>query len=372
MALYELDEFQGPQFLGFVRAVPTPQSFLGSLWLPDVTTFDLSFEYILGSNEQPVMAHVMGWDSEAPIHGRPGLGERVQGELPPIKRKARISEKEIIRFLTPRAGVPDVQEAINSVYNLTATLLDSVQARVEWLRMQALSEDTVVYNEGGVIFNFDFGITPEYQINLETQEDGAGTNVSADYSTEWNDVANANPVMDLQMLCDTIEDNEGVRPVRFVCSRKALGYLLNNVNIRNLIRGSSAPAAVLTRAELDTVFQLYNLPDITTYDVKVRSENADGTYTDVRTMAENKAFLVPGGGSVAPGHSSIGATLWGPTAESRPLIGSNMATQAPGVYAVVYGQEEPPSEWSKAVGVSFPSMPGANKLGQMKLWADAP
>ncbi len=80
---------------------------------------------------------------------------------------------------------------------------------------------------------------------------------------------------------------------------------------------------------------------------------------------------MPGGGSVLPGHSAIGATLWGPTAESRPLIGTPLSSQAPGVYAVAYGQEEPPSEWIKAVGVTFPSMPGADKLGQMKLWADA-
>lgn len=371
MALYQLDEFQGPQFLGFVRNVPTPQPFVGSRWLPDLTQFDLSFDYVKGSNERPVMAHVMAWDSEAPIHGRPGLGERVQGELPPIKRKARISEKEIIRFMTPRAGTPDVQTAIDSVYNLTAVLLDSVQARAEWLRMQALSMNTVVYNEGGVIIEFDFGVTDNFQIDLVTQTDGDGTDVSASYSTVWSDTVNANPVLDLGVISDLIEDETGDRPAEFVCSRKALGYILANANVRNLIRGTSAPTATLTIGEVNTVFSLYNLPNIVTYDVQVRQENADGTYTQVRTMPENRSFFVPGGGSVLPGHSAIGATLWGPTAESRPLIGTPLSSQAPGVYAVAYGQEEPPSEWIKAVGVTFPSMPGADKLGQMKLWADA-
>ena len=85
MALWELDEFQGPQFLGFVRNVPTPPGFMGQRWLPDQTTFDLEFEYILGAWRRPVMAHVVGWDSEAPIHGRPALGQKVSGELPPIR-----------------------------------------------------------------------------------------------------------------------------------------------------------------------------------------------------------------------------------------------------------------------------------------------
>jgi hypothetical protein len=281
-----------------------------------------------------------------------------------------MSEKEIIRFLTPRAGMPDVQQAIDSVYGLTAVLLDSVQARVEWLRMQALSEDTVEYDEGGVIFEFDFGLTDEFQIDLPDQIDGAGTSVAADYGPSWDDTSTATPVLDLGKLCDTMEDETGERPVEFVCSRKAVGYLLANQSVRELIRGTSAPDAVLTMQELNTVFSLYNLPTIVSYDVKVRSENANGTYTDVRTMAEERAFLVPASNPVLPGHSGVGATLWGPTAESRPLLGSNLATQAPGIYAVAYGQEEPPSEWVKAVGVAFPTLPGADKLGQMRLWGE--
>jgi hypothetical protein len=340
-----------------------PAAFAGRRWLPDQTIFDLSFEYILGSFERPVMAHVMAWDSEAPIHGRPGIGERVQGELPPIKRKAKFSEKEIIRFLTPRAGTPDVQTAVNSVYDLTRVLLDSVQARVEWLRMQALSEDTVVYDEGGAVFEFDYGMTDEFQIDLTTQTDGAGASVAADVSTVWSDTANANGILDLQYACDTIEDTTGFRPVEFVCSRKALGYLLRQDAVRDMVRGSAAPNVVLTQPELQTLLSLYNLPNIVTYDVKVRSENADGSYSDVRTMAENKSFLVP------PSTATLGTTLWGPTAESRPLIGTNLAAQAPGIFAVTYGVEEPPSEWVKAVGVSFPSIPGANLLGQMTLFA---
>lgn len=369
MALWELEEFQGPKFLGFVRSVPVDPTYQGSRWLPDLSTFDLTFEYVLGANERPVMAHVMGWDSEAPIAGRPGLGERVQGELPPIKRKAKISEKEILRFLQPRANTPDVQQAIRSVYGLTGNLLDSVQARVEWLKMQALSEDRIVYNEDGVIFNFDYGYDNELQIDMTTETNGNGTALGTVLSTVWSDTAASNPLLDLQYLTDLAEGKTGRRFGEFVCSRKTEGYILNNTNLRNMIRGSTAPAAVLTRAEVDTLFRLYNLPDIVTYDVKVDKENANGTRTQVRTMAENRAFLVPtGGGSILAGHSEVGACLWGPTAEARTLIGTNLASRAPGIMAVTYATEDPPAEWVKAVGVSFPSIPGANLIGQMQVW----
>lgn len=369
MALWELDEFQGAEFLGFVRAIPEPNTYLGSRWLPNQTINDLAFEYILGTTRLPVMATILGWDSEAPLHGRRPLGEKVAGELPPIKRKVRFGEKELIRFLQPRANSADVQEAIDSVYNLTAEVIEAIFARVEWLRMQALTEDKIVYNTDGVIFEFDYGINPNYQIDLVTQLDGDSTDISTDVSTAWTDVANANPVLDLGWICDKVQSETGIRPVEFVCSKKTVGLLLNNTAIRQLIRGSSAPSAILTLQELNTAFQLYELPPIVTYDVTVQVENADGTLSDVRPMAQNKAFLVPGGGPVLPGHSSIGATLWGPTAESRELIGTPLSTQAPGVYAKTYGKEDPPEEYVKAAAVTFPSLPGADKLVQMKLYS---
>ena len=363
MALWELDEFKPPTFLGFVRSVPTPNAFLGTRWLPDQVIDDLEFEYVLGANRRPVMAHVMGFDSEAPIHGRPGAGASVRGELPPIKRKSKIGEKEIIRFLAPRAGTRDQQAAVDAVFTGTVDLLDAIQARVEWLRMQALSEDKVVYDEAGVKFSFDFGLDDTFQIDMTTETNGAGTSVSADYSTVWTDLTNANPVEDLLKICDTIETKTGRRPVDFVCSRKASNLILGNAKVRDMIRGTGAPSTILTSGEVQTLFDLYNLPAISTYDVVVQNENADGSYSDVRPMAENKSFLLPAGFNVG------NRTLWGPTAESRVLFGTTLSGQAPGIWAETYGTTEPPAEWTKAAAVAFPSMPEANTIGQMKLFA---
>lgn len=365
MALWELDEFKPAQFLGFVRTVPAPNAFMGTRWLPNETIFDLNFEYVLGSFARPVMAHIMGFDSEAPIHGRPGVGAKVSGELPPIKRKAKIGEKEIIRFLAPRVGTPDKQQAIDQVYRGAVDLLDAIQARVEWLRMQALSEDTVVYDEAGVKFVFDFGLDDAFQINLvgANPTDGTGADVSSEFTAPWTDLANSNPILDLQAICKRVQDKTGRRPREFVCSSTAAGLLVNNAAIRNMIRGTSAPTALLTQGEIQTLFDLYNLPTIVTYDVVVQAEQDDGTYVDVRPMAQNKAFLVPDGYAIG------NKTLWGPTAESRVLFGTALAGQAPGIWAETYGTTEPPAEWTKAAAVAFPSMPEANALAQMKLFA---
>ena len=347
MALWELDEFQGPQFLGYIRNVPEPAQFTGTRYLPNDTVFDLQVEYVKGTQYKPVMAHVISWDSEAPIGSKPGLGEKVQLELPPIKRKERISEKEIIRFLTPRSGTPDKQIAIDSVYNIVRRLLDAIHSRAEWLRMQALTEATLTYAEDGVQFSFDYGFDSNLQVDQATTV-GLGDN--------WDTVATANPIADLQFVAALYEETTGFPLDKIVLSKKVIGYLLQNAAARTLIRGTGSATAQLARAELDTLFELYGLPRLETYDAQVYHEDLAGTVTTVRPMDYHKAIGLPS--------FTVGNTLWGPTAESRGLYGTPLASEAPGLYAVVYGTEDPPSEWVKTVGVAIPSIPEAEKVLQ--------
>jgi hypothetical protein len=359
--IWQLEELQPPLLLPYVRALLPPEAYQGSTWLPDRTHGDVEYQYAIGARQMPVMAHIMGWDSEAPIAGREAAGRKVFGELPPIKRKRRISEKEIIRFMTPRQGTSDQMDALRQLMGSIANLVASVQARVEWLRMQALSEDVLIYDEGGVKWQFDYGITDTYQIDLVTQTDGTGASVAADYGPAWSDVANATPVVDLMHLCDKMQDETGQRPTTLLCSRKYAGYLIDNASIKGWIYPTNAPDRPLLPSEVQSLFTRYDLPNIATYDVTVSAEAHDGSTSTVRPMRQNRAVLLPPG--------AVGNTLWGPTAESRALIGTAYSQMAPGLWASTYGVDEPPGEWSKVVAVAFPTMPDAHLLGQMTLGA---
>lgn len=369
MALWELEEFRAPAFLGFVRNVPDPNTFLGTRWLPDQTINDTSFEYFLGANRRPVMAHIMGFDSEAPLHGRPGRSAKIQGELPPIKRKSKIGEKDILRFLTPRAGTPDQLEAVRQVYITAGDLIDTIKARAEWLRIQALSEDTVLYDEAGVVFQFDFGITPELQIKLGASKstDGNGKDISREVGGPLNDPAKADPVKLLQYVNSKLRDASGRRFAEFVASEEIAQWLPVNLAMKRYARGENAAnvgadSAMLTPSEVSQVMNLYGLPDFVAYDVIVQQETERGDYADVRPLAKNKAFLVP------PAFSGQNKTLWGPTAESRVLYGTTHQEQAPGIWAETYGTTEPPAEWVKAAAIAFPSIPEANQIAQIELF----
>jgi hypothetical protein len=359
MALWDLDEFTPGNLLPFVRQEPTPEGFQGARWLPDETTNDLSFEYIKGARQRTVMAHVMGFDSEAPIASRQAGGARVTGELPPIKRKARIGEKELIRFLQPRQHSSDVQDAIDSVYHDLSDLTKAVQARVEWLRIKALSERTVVYNEGGVIFEFDFGLEDELYFDFVTKKDGTDATI-AQLGGDWNDTENSTPVSDLRFLSRLQRDKTGALPKEFVTDAASLELIYNSKEVHTLARGVNGLPGVLTAGEVASVFARYELPTLTSYDVFVGSEQEDGSIVDERLLTPGKGFFIPGG-------QNLGKTLWGPTAESRSLIGTNLSRQAPGIIGTTYGTDEPPAEWTKVAAVAFPTMPQAHTLTQVKL-----
>lgn len=366
MALWELEEFQNPTFLGFIRSIPEPIEFLGGTvgFLPNRTIPTLEYEYILGAGannaRRSIMAHVMGWDSEAPIAGKrvpPGTPPEstVRGELPPIKRKAKLSEKEIIKFKQPRPGTSDREDVINYVYDLTTDLVTAVQSRLEWLRMQTLSEDRLVIDQEGVDVEIDFGIPTTQQYNVNTDDN---------LSTWWEDTTNSNPVTDLDYIANKYEVTHGIRPARAIWDTTTKQQLLNNVNLRELARGPGAPTIRLTEAELAALFDIYQLPAGQTYDVTFLDENHDGTYTPVRPFNRRKMVLLP------PTSVDLGNTLLGPTAEGQSIPGIGYTQFAPGIVGSVYGKDEPPSEWVKVAAVGFPTLPGAQYVVQATIRND--
>jgi hypothetical protein len=366
MALWELEELSNPTFLGFIRSVPEPEEFLGSSegFLPNRTVPTLEYEYILGAGgaaaKASIMAHVMGWDSEAPIASRrtpPNMApSTVRGELPPIKRKAKLSEKEIIKYMQPRPGTSDRADVLDYIYDTTTELVTAVQARMEWLRMQAISEDRVKIDQEGVDVEIDFGVPTTQQYDINTDDN---------LSVWWEDTTNSNPISDLDYVCNQYEiDHMGVRPTRMIADVTTQQVLLNNVNLRDLARGPGAPTFRLTVDELNALFQIYQLPTLQTYDVTLLEEDHNGSYVTVRPFNRRKAVLLP------PTSIQLGNTLIGPTAESRNIPGVAYTPYAPGIVGSVYGKDEPPSEWVKVAAVAFPTLPGAEFIVQMTVRND--
>lgn len=340
-----LELFNARQMLAYARQRQT-RNYIGELLFPSKTITDIDFKYFRGANNIPVMAQVQTFDAEASIADRDTLSY-VEGSLPPIKRKIRIGEKELIKFNAPRQGTNEVDEAVRQVYNDVDNMLDAVKARIEWMRMQALTGGAITLSENGVILSVDYGVPSG---NKETL---AGTDV-------WSDTANADPIGDMIRWRDALIDATGVAPERSLTSSTQLGYLLQNVKVREAVHGSAtgavAPAINLT--QLNQLLQVSGLPPIVSYDLQVRSQAADGTKSSARLFPANKFVMMPG--------VALGDTLFGPTAEALDLASEGVIqmSDTPGLIAMVYKEKDPPGHWTKAAAIALPTFPNADLVFQ--------
>ena len=339
--IYLLEEFKPATMLGYVKNLPEPEAWIGSRFLSNKNVDDVDFEYILGAYDKPVMASIMAWDSEAPIAGKKGL-TKVKGELPPIKRKIQVEEKELIKFFRPRTGTSDQQRAIDDIYDYVDQMVNAVRGRMEWLRWQVLSTGVITYDDGGIEFTLDFGCSSDLQETL------AGTNV-------WSDLDDSNPISNLRTWKQDYIDKNGIAPGYMVISSACQLYLLQNEAIRQLI--TNYTTQYVSEAQLSQMLATFGLPEIVVYDAKIQSEGADGTLTESRFFSEDLCIFLP------PSSYELGQILVGPTAESIVSGIADVSAKPEGVVVQVYETNEPPSVWIKASATAFPTLPGAQLIG---------
>ena len=342
-----LKEFSRRAVLTYART-RQPEAYLGALLFPEKTVPELDFEYWLNANLLPVMASITVDGTEAQIASRDG-GSQVKGEIPAIKRKVSLDENGLLRIR--RAGAGDHDLVRNTLYNDIDNMLASVRARIEKMRMDALAYGTMTLDENGVKASVDFGVPSGLQETL------AGANTAGGYWT----YASSEPITKIQEWVNDVIDSCGLTPTRAITSNTIAALILQNASVRKLIRGSNDTTGAVTLPELNARLQAMGLPQIATYDKKVRVQAANGTYSTVRLFPETRFVMLCDG--------PLGETLYGPTAEAL-MSHEITATEAPGLFATVDVETEPPAIWTKAVARSFPTFPAVNSIFQAVVKAE--
>jgi hypothetical protein len=342
-----LKEFSAKAVLNYARTRVT-RVYLGPTLFPENTVNELSYEYWKAINRLPVMASFQAFGAEAQIASREGAS-KVAGEIPPIKRKIPLNERLLIAL--KREGAGDADMIRNTIYNDLDNLIESVRARIEKARMDAIANGVIELNENGMVMKVDFQVPNTHKAILADVNDPAGF---------WS-YADADPITQIQSWTQTILDDTGIKPERALTSTPVVSSMLKNVNIRKMIYGDNGGSRPVTLTQINQLLGSMELPMIGTYDLKVRAQAEDGTYEQLRFFPANKFVLLPG--------VSLGDTLVGPTAEA--LLSADISSQeAPGVYATVDVQKEPVGLWTKVAMAAFPTFPMADSVFQATVLKD--
>lgn len=310
---------------------------LGESLFPERKIQDIEFDMILGKGGLPVSASVHALDTETQLASREAI-ERGVASLALIKRKIKITEKEIIKINNPRTDA-ELMQVLSQLYNDSEKMVKAVKVRVEAMRMEAISTGKIKIEENGVKVTIDYGVPKGNK-----------------KSFNWSNSETSTPLDDLDTLASAVEDESGVRPTRALTSRKMLNTLKKNLSVRKAVHGVNS-AKIVTTEELNQLLTDLELPTIVTYEEKYKVEGAKG-YTTKRYFPENVISMFSG--------ATLGETIYGLTAEEIKLIGDgkmDVAEMIGNIFVGTYTSIDPVGEFTKAAATALPSFPLADELG---------
>ncbi|MDR2256982.1 MAG: major capsid protein [Arthrobacter sp.] len=331
MALELTDLYQSPaELTQYVRQAlaDQPQNrFALAAFLPDTQIDDIDFRASVGGGGLARTASFRAYDTESPISGRQSVA-KIQGELPPISVKRRLSEYDRLKMRKLDAGIQD------AIFNDAVELAREIQARAEVARGELLQTGKVTIAENGLTLTADFG------------RDADLTQTAA---TKWN--ANGDVFDDLDTWRELYSRKGNGNPGTIIVSRQIISAVVRNEKVREQVYGASDTSSrIVTMEALNSVLGALGLPTFSVYEAQVA--NAAGVATPI--LNPNKVLFLP------DDSLKIGETLWGTTAEALDPKYAIESTEAPGIVVGNYSDSDPVANWTKASAIMLPVAPNTN------------
>lgn len=319
--------FANPLFTEVIKEVPVKQEYIGQRFLPIEETFDISFNETVFT-KQADMADIVNALAELPLTDRDPV-RRVSGEITDIGQSYIITKQELMALMD-KGNDAKRKLAEKQLLRKTATIKGNIDARIEWLRWQALGKGAMVYNKAGIIMGVDFEVPAGNKQPMGTRWDGVSPTIIADYEG---------------MVQDYVDLN-GVGPDVFVTSIKAIRTIMNNADVRKAVTGLSDK--LVTLAELNDFLVGRQMAKLEAYDATVAYRDVDngGVRVASRLLDEKTGVFLKEGGE-------IGSQLLGPTYENE---------MRPGIFARSFTQERPTREIIEVVAASFPKILDPNLI----------
>ncbi|HDI3014007.1 TPA: major capsid protein [Clostridium perfringens] len=333
-----IDElFNTKELLNYYRVKKQP-AMLGDTLFPARKIQDIKFDMITGANGLPVSASVHAFDTETELASREVL-QKGAAELALIKRKIAIGEKEIIAINNPRMD-SEQKALVMELFKDGDKMVNSVQTRIEAMRMELLSSGEININENNLAVKLDYKVPSSNKKRFN-----------------WSDASTAKPLEDIRTLADAVEDASGTKPTRILTSSKVLNKILACESVKKAIFGVNFDK-IATRKDLNSLLESMELPQVAVYNAKYKVQNANGKYTTKRYFPENILSMFA--------ENALGETIYGLTAEEIELLGSNKMEEAKMVGNIFVGVEkegDPVRRYTKAVATALPTLENGLELG---------
>ncbi len=312
-------------------------------FFPLKNVMSLSVTTLIGEQGGRVAADVISFDASAPLKTRQVVG-KMQVEIPKIAVKRKMSETAILEY-TILAGManPAERQILDLVYEDLDFVVQSVNARMEWLALKALSATKIVLNSTN-----NQGIVTEEAVDYLMPDDNK-SGALVIWSTA--NAATMKPIDDFKAIVSSARE-EG----------KTLAYALMDPNTFDVFTGSTqaqdfaktygglTAGSVVPFMSVDyinTALRAARLPEIRVIDQSIITEERSGVQTKGNPWDTNYVTFLP--------DVPVGNMLNGPIAEELRPPKQVLQSKSGNVLVSKYSVVDPLAEFTKGEANAFPA-----------------
>lgn len=299
----------------------------------------IDLKWLKGARGLPIVLKVSAFDVSAVPRERIGF-EKLSSEMPYFKESSYIDEelRQELNIVLETGNQAYIDAVMNRIFDDEMRLLRGARASRERMRMMALTTGVIAMKANGQAFTFDYGV--EHKTTV---------------TTSWSDHQNSDPIEDIRVLKETIEQETGDVVTRAMCDSKTWRDLRANEKIKNDIYAIRSNVGSITNAMLrDYIADQLDGLVVVVNDKRYKDE--DGNTKPF--MPADTFVMFPDG--------DLGNTWFGTTPAESDLQAGNAANVSitdTGV-AVVTSQKVDPVNVETIVSmICLPSFERANSVG---------
>lgn len=305
---------------------------------PDDKKRGIKLEWLKGARGLPIVLKTSAFDASAVPRGRIGF-EKHMAEMPYFKESTYIDEemRQELNMVFETGNQAYIDAVMNRVFDDETRLLRGARATRERMRSMALTSGVVVMVSNGQTFTYDYGLTHK-----------------ATVTASWSDYENSDPIEDIRVAKEEIEQETGCVITRAMVSGKVLRDLRNNKKIKNDIYADRQNIGAITNQMVRKYIadQLDGLK-IAVNDKRYKDENEQTQ----RFMPEDTFVMFPDG--------PLGKTWFGTTPAESDLQAGNAANVTitdTGVAVTTVQKVDPVNVETIVSMICLPSFESANEV----------
>lgn len=306
---------------------------------PNQKKIGLSLKWLKGSRGLPVVLKTSAFDVHAIPRPRIGF-EKLSAEMPYFKESTYIDEelRQELNMVLETGNQAYIDSIMNRIFDDEMNLLRAARASRERMRMMALTTGTISMASNGQAFTYDYQVPASHKSTV---------------ATSWSSVQTADPIEDIRVAKQLIQDETGVVITRAMCDGITWRNIRRNVNIQKQIYVLSNGVGSISDAKL----QQYILDELGITVVINDKRYIDESGNTVKFMPTNTFVLFPDG--------DLGNTWFGTTPAESDLMSSGVANVSitdTGVAVTTVKKADPVNVETIVSQICLPSFEQANNI----------